>query len=312
MNLKSIQKKIGFFLSPSSLIRTYRAITNAKRILELGNYREKCLEKGFPIEKNTNIWKHYKKVGFKKNINPCDLFDSEWYRSYYLINKPNSNPLLHYLVIGEKRGINTNSLIKPKVLFELLSNHVPKHKSYLLGLMEEFNIKNNNDIEFFKPNLFEDFQKIVNFNLCNLKNGISYLEENNINYTFLKKETFLDKECKFYLKNPFFNYNMPYYAIFNNVKIISGTADIFFDNKHVINDELFYSYQIKDIYGDPIKDLMHHGFFKEKLIIKNIEESNIVIKEGIHLTKEYNHNYFHFIFEVLAKLSYIEDNNIFP
>lgn len=311
MKLNQIRKKIGFFFSISTMKRTFRGIRNARRILELGGYRERCEAAGIVIPKNTDLWKHFRDIGARKNIDPCELFDIKWYKARYLPNNVDQNPLLHYLIFGERKGKYVSSILKPKIVYELISNHLPKHKSYLLGLMEEYSVFKFEDTIKYNPDLLRTIYKTEDIDLYNLTEGIPYLKEKKIKYKYLNEFIGDNKLESRYVKNPFFGYHLPYNTVFKNVEIIQNTADIIVEGKKVINDELFYTTKVKEIYGDPLKDMKYHDFYNGLLVEKNVTKSSRFIEEGIHLTKEYNENYFHAICELGIKLAFIDKYNLF-
>lgn len=311
MKLNQIKKKIGFFFSISSIIRTYRGIRSARRILELGGYRDRCEAAGIIIPKNIDLWKHFRDIGARKNINPCELFDIKWYKARYFSNNVDQNPLLHYLVFGERKGNPVSAILKPKSVYGLLSNHLPKHKSYLLGLMEEFSFFKITDIINYYPDFIKTIYKTDKINSYKLIECIEYLNAKKINYKYLD---FFNLKLDFesvYTDNPFFGYHCPYYTVFKNVEIIDNTADIIVENDKVVNEELFYSKKIEEIYGDPLKEFNRHDVYENLLLEKSVTKSDLVIDEGIHLTKEYNGNYFHAICELGIKIAFIDKYNIF-
>lgn len=310
MKLNQIRKKIGFFFSIGSIIRTYRGIRNARRILELGRYRERCRAAGIAIDEGVDIWAHYRDIGAPKNIDPCDLFDAEWFKTRYLSLIPNENPLLHYLVISERRGRYVSAILSPKVVYQKISDHPPLHKSYLLGLMEEYSINKIADIGLNSPVVLKNILGKENEDFFILRDGLTYLKKNNLKYSFIYHIKGIN--CNnVYKKNPFFGYHLPYYTVLTNVYVVPNTADIIVTTNEVINDELFNSNRLKDTYGDPLKDPKYHDLFCDLVIEKNISYNSNVIEKGIHLTKEYNENYFHFICDLGSKVAIIEERNIF-
>lgn len=291
--------------------RTYRGIRNARRILELGGYRERCEAAGIVIPKDANLWKHFRDIGARENINPCELFDIKWYKTRYLSNGKGENPLLNYLVYGERKGKFVSAILKPKIIYEKISCHFPRHKSYLLGLMEEYSIIKFEDVNFYDTEYLKNIYKIENIELYKLIDGISYLECIKNDYKYVDAFTKNDGLGKTYINNPFFGYHIPYCTVFKNVEIVQNTADIIVKGKKVINDELFYTNKVKEIYGDPLKDMKYHDLYNDLLVEKNVTESTVFLDEGIHLTKEYNENYFHAICDLGTKLTFIDQYNIF-
>lgn len=310
MKLNQIRKKIGFFFSISSAIRTYRGIRNARRILELGGYRERCRAAGIAIDDSVDIWAHYRDIGAPKNIDPCGLFDADWFKTRYLSLIPNENPLLHYLVISERRGRYVNAIFCPKIVYQEISDHPPLHKSYLLGLMEEYSINKIEDIGHNYPKVLKSILKTINVEFFIIKQGFKYIRKNKLPYRLINHIKGIN--CNnVYKKNPFFGYHLPYYTTLSNVYVVPNTADIIVTPNEVINDEFFNSIQVKDTYGDPLKDPKYHELFHDIVIEKNISYCSTVIEEGIHLTKEYNENYFHFICDLGSKVALIEKRKIF-
>jgi len=159
----------------------------------------------------------------------------------------------------------------------------------------------------------------VNFDRKNLRrklgsfeiiDGVSFLKKEGIQYKTISYQKDDDEEYP-YQEGRLIPRD-PYYAVFKNVIIRWGSADIIVDDKTLVNDELYVGLQRSDVYGDPRKDPAFFELKDDRIDIYFDVREKKSIKEGISLTKEYECNYFHFMTEVALKFDFIERNNIFP
>ena len=112
MNVKYYVKKYGLNLNPitnylehgGKLECTNSFYKNHKLIAESGLFDETFYVNNYPEVKNSDLdmISHYMIIGFQKNYNPSENFDSKLYwETYEDVKKVNENPLLHYVRSGQ-------------------------------------------------------------------------------------------------------------------------------------------------------------------------------------------------------------------
>jgi len=307
MKFKEIMKKIVFIFSWRSIWRHYNALRLARKILNLSNYKQICNELGVPVKDGEDIWNHYKNKGYPKGIEPCFLFKSDWYKKKYLNEKSNEIPFYHYLNFGDRKNNDFCIYLKNKEFKKEKFDTTRRSQNSLIYLLERkiFSLADlytfYGDKSFFFRRILEDLI---------LKKGDVYAQENNSTFKYLDN-ILSEKEKDNLYKSGSLIANQPYVTIFKNVKIRAGTSDIIFDDKFIINDEIYNGLKLKEIYGDPLKNRQNIDIddnFAARVSYNYIEEK--IIKEGVHLLKEYDGNYFHFILEIGTKLDFIDRNGL--
>lgn len=108
-----------------------------------------------------------------------------------------------------------------------------------------------------------------------------------------------DRDLKYVSKN---NQDLcPYVAELRNVRILPGSRVVLTENDHALSDEMTFSFCKAS--AQPKRN--HFGMkLKEgpKLALELPKEVASPIECGIHLTCEHEHNYFHWVAEILPRL----------
>ncbi|WP_170426141.1 glycosyltransferase family 61 protein [Ruegeria arenilitoris] len=226
---------------------------------------------------------HYEKYGYKEGRWPSPEFDPNFYKSRYLSEEAAANPLVHYIQFGLSNGNITQIRI---VQSDRASGfQAPETASYLHD----------------RAQLSDDY-----FPLSATLSQLEDLESARV----VKPPIFSAIEEEWVRES-----NFPSrlnFACIKECEIIPGSAMLFPKEGCVINEE------IQRLVGQAdgsslIKNWQTTEITNNQITVQCLNALTPIIREGIHLFKEYEQNYFHFVLELGVKLSFIEENmNIDP
>lgn len=86
-------------------------------------------------------WEHFCRIGFAENRNPHPLFDTRFFRQSYLSDRPNRNPLLHY-VEHPQEPFNTHPLLDVVFYVAKLTYAMREKRSETMTWLEFFLAEN--------------------------------------------------------------------------------------------------------------------------------------------------------------------------
>jgi hypothetical protein len=271
-------------------------------------------------------WVHYDTIGWRKGFDPSPYFWSAWYLEQYQdVAASGINPLIHYEIYGSVEGRTpslvldsawhlANCRIKPKGL-NRLANY--------LGIKRTESVDANEQLalEAFKRgdsgfNTHESFHALLDRRIKRsgqqayfkglLLDGRSFAKEAGI----AVQENDELKAIARSIADEGAHCLPPYLAEFKDVFILPGST-LILTKDGIINDEITAATSIIP----PLKQqkLWDRVWVKDgRIAIRYTVEISPRIKAGIHLFKEHEQNYFHFVCELMPKLHLIEQMGIDP
>jgi hypothetical protein len=225
---------------------------------------------------------HYELHGAKEGRAPCPLFDGAWYANHYRIKPDGTNPLAHYLAVGRDRGWHTT---------ERIALDAFKRGDGGFNANMPFHAALDRRIERAGQQAY--FDGI-------LHDGRSYAKQNDAPL----EETREMKALARLMAEQGAHCLPPYLAEFKDVFIIPGST-VILTRDGIVNDEIFAQASITP----PVKQqkLWDRVWVKDdRIAVRYNMEIAPRIKAGIHLFKEHEQNYFHFVCELMPKLHLIE------
>lgn len=236
---------------------------------------------------------HYLQHGAWEGRNPSPLFDGAWYAGHYLAgDAAGVNPLLHYITIGKERG----------------------HAATPDGAAEAF--RRGDKGARLQP--IDRIRRTVSalragereaYYNAPLRSCAAWLAERGTAATELSASGLGAEVAREAAASGLFE-RSPYHAWIEDVTVLPGSATIVAPDGVVLNDEVTF---VHDRFGYtetklPDRMWVHDG----DVLLKYGVKLTPAFKTGIHLFKEHEQNYFHFMFEVAMRLHLIEKDGLVP
>ncbi|CUH49836.1 glycosyltransferase family 61 protein [Ruegeria atlantica] len=221
---------------------------------------------------------HYEKYGYKESRWPSAEFDPDFYNSNYLKDGSAENPLVHYIHFGHRNGHITQMRI-------LQADQASK--------LQTFAVASN---LHGRAHLSGDFSPLTA--------TLSYLKDlESACVTKLPIFSAIEEEWKRESNFP----SRLNFACIEECEIIPGSAMLFPKEGCVVNEEIARLLGKADG-SSLVKNWQTTVVNKNRVTVQCLNVLTPVVREGIHLFKEYEQNFFHFVLELGVKLSFIEDN----
>lgn len=269
-------------------------------------------------------WVHYDRIGAKKGYNPCEFFWTNWYVERYPdIAQAGINPLLHYEMFGAREGRMPSprfdgvwyatsyciSLKDTNPLAHFMTTgrakgYQPSEEIALAAFKRGDGGFNANHL--LHASLDSKFERLGGsaYYEGRLTDGRSYAAEHGID---LARFVHVDAVASAMTSEGAYCLP-PYLAEFRNVIVIPGST-LLITEDGIIGDETSAARSI-------VPALTQHKLWDrawvkdDRIAIRYDVEISPRIPAGIHLFKEHEQNYFHFVCELMPKLYSLERSGI--
>lgn len=224
---------------------------------------------------------HYVMHGAREGRAPSPRFDSAWYAGNYGL-RDSTNPLLHFIQQGRAKGYYTSEKL---AVDGFLGGVGTFGANYDLLRTLENRLQHSGGSAFFEGRLID---------------GRAYMRQMGADViqhpALAKVADAIRHEGACCLP--------PYLAHFEQVAVIPGSSSLL-AGEWVINDEIVATRDMRHL---PRQQKQWDRVWVNGpcIAIKCDVEITPRLKQGIHLFKEYEQNYFHFVCELLPKLYMIE------
>jgi len=226
-------------------------------------------------EASMNPLLHFEYSGAAEFRNPSPLFDTRWYTRAYNVDSKVINPLAHFLRYGRLEGYQPCSdlAIKSFIQGSTYGGHASIELDHIEWKLEH-----------------EGQSALYQAPLCT---GRAYFASKDIE---VKEQPFLENIAHEMRGQGVIYAELPYSISLDDVVVIPGTTYLAKD-KIIINDEIAVSPETSSL------KLWDRTWRRgDNILLEYTVGLNPRIVTGIHLFKEYEQNYFHFVAEVLPKL----------
>ncbi|MFT0891834.1 glycosyltransferase family 61 protein [Pseudochelatococcus sp. G4_1912] len=239
-----------------------------------------------------NPFLHYLQHGGREGRNPSPLFDSKWYSDSYLSPEAQPvNPLLHYYLTGQAQGLIT----RPDLAIEAHRNGALQRTMAPLDHIRTIaqKVQLSGKTMFYHSPLQSCFSWLM-------ARGEPVNEITTSLGAAIAREM---DEVKLFAR-------APYHCYLNDATILPGCSTIIASDGTLLNDEITF---VHERFGSSEMKLFDSNWLHNNdLLLKYTVELTPTLESGIHLFKEYEQNYFHFIFEIALKLYLIEREELVP
>lgn len=236
---------------------------------------------------------HYLQHGRQDRRNPSPVFDGVWYTDNYLSGAAaRVNPLLHFLTVGQARG----HVARPDLAVGAF-----RRGQTVSALAPLDRIRGT--VAAVKEGARDAFYNAP------VRSCAAWLAEHggevvDVAASPLGREVACDAAASALFERA------PYHAWLDDVTILPGSATIIAPDGTALNDEAVFVRTAFDRAETKLVDRMWVG--ESELLIKYTMKPTPVIDVGIHLFKEYEQNYFHFMVEIAMRLHLIESDGLVP
>lgn len=264
-----------------------------------------------------DVWKHYLQVGWKLKFDPCEffwgawyleryqdvaaaglnplqhfeqhgafelrdpspLFDVDWYSRTYRVDLTSINPLSHFLREGRQKG------------------YMPREDLYVRSFLRGSTFGGHasialSDVEWKMAHAGEDA-----LHQAKITTGRAYCASQGVDIA--EQPTLLEIAQEMHDQG-IVHVVPPYSVALADTFVIPGSTMLAKDT-FIISDEIAVSSHTS---SPKLWDrIWRNG---DNILLKYQVGLNPKIKTGLHLFKEYEQNYFHFVAELLPKLMYFE------
>jgi len=240
----------------------------------------------------TNPLLHYVRHGAEEGRDPSPLFHSKW----YLAQNPDvaaarMNPLQHYMEYGRREGRRAHEHDDDALVRGLLYQHETVAAARLFATMGP---------------TFDDPIKVMVCPLTDLHTEAEKSDKiiaNAAEIEFLTGATKSDGPRRPDSRASSRSRPSPYLAEFSEVMMLPGSSLIIDRSGRAFDDELDFA--VRQFRTRPKRpDLLTTA--DGQLLVRFRESSLPIIDRGIHLCKEHDGNYFHWMVEILPRLFMIE------
>jgi hypothetical protein len=225
---------------------------------------------------------HYELFGFQEGRAPCPKFDGRWYRDSYGLSE-DDNPLAHFTRVGKAKGYLTS---EPLWRSAFMSGERGAN-DHLFSLSLLHRLRSPRGEAYFSGPLYDGRAVIESSGrICG-----SFDELSSIAASMREHGAYCIQ---------------PYFTEFRDAFVLPGSTILIADNR-IICDEIVASKAISPQLTQQ-KHWDRVWLRDDTLAFKYNVQVTPRISAGLHMFKEHEQNYFHFVCELLPKLFLLEKN----